>query len=120
LGVKVIHIAGGCTGLLQPLDVGLNKPFKVRVRASWEEWIMAMIDNHGVVEAPTRDNIAFWAASAHWDMDGTPMMRKAWRKTGYSWFEEDEPTAEPEPVVAEGGDIFGDKYDDDVEDFWII
>ncbi len=35
--------------MLQPLDVGLNKPFKVRVRASWEEWMMAMIDNCGVV-----------------------------------------------------------------------
>ncbi len=56
LGVKVIQIPGGFTGLLQPLDVGLKKPFKVRVRASWEELMMAMIDNHGVVEAPTRDD----------------------------------------------------------------
>ena len=77
---------------------------------------MAVIDNHGVVESPTRDDIASWAASAHWDMDGMPVMRKAWRKTGYSWFEEDEPTAdEPEPVVAEGGVIFGDEDDDDEE-----
>ena len=30
LGVEVIHIPGGCTGLLQPLDVGVNKPFKVK------------------------------------------------------------------------------------------
>jgi hypothetical protein len=45
LGVEVIHIPGGYTGLLQPLDVGFNKPFKVRVRASWEEWMMAMIDS---------------------------------------------------------------------------
>ena len=37
LGIEVIHIPGGCMGLLQPLDVGLNKPFKVRVCASWEE-----------------------------------------------------------------------------------
>ena len=68
LGVEVIHIPDGCTGLLQPLNVGLNKPFKVRVRAIWEEWMMAMIDNHGIVESPTRDDIASWAASAHWDM----------------------------------------------------
>jgi hypothetical protein len=77
--------------------------------------MMAMIDNHGVVEAPTCDDIASWAASAHWDMDGTPMMRKAWRKTGYSWFEEDEPTAMPDPVVVDGGVIFGDEDDDDEE-----
>ncbi len=58
LGIEVIHIPGGCTGLLQPLYVGLNKPFKVRVRASWEEWMMAMIDKCGVVEAPTREDIS--------------------------------------------------------------
>jgi hypothetical protein len=77
LGVEVIHIPGGCTGLLQPLDVGLNKPFKVRVRVSWEEWMMAMIDNHGVIESPTREDIASWEASAHGEMFGKPMMKKA-------------------------------------------
>jgi hypothetical protein len=50
LGIEVIHIPGSCMGLLQPLDVGLNKPFKVRVRTSWEEWMMAMIDNCGVAK----------------------------------------------------------------------
>jgi hypothetical protein len=28
LGIEIIHIPGGCTGLCQPLDVGINKPFK--------------------------------------------------------------------------------------------
>ena len=28
LGVEVEHIPGGCTGLCQPVDVGVNKPFK--------------------------------------------------------------------------------------------
>ena len=110
LGVEVIHIPGGCTGLLQPLDVGLNKPFKGRVRASWEEWMMVMIDNHGFVDAPTRDDISSWAASAHWDMDGTPMMMKAWKKTGYSWFEEDEPTADEGGVILDDEDV-----DDELE-----
>jgi hypothetical protein len=31
LGTKVIHIPGRCKGLCQPLDVGINKPFKCRV-----------------------------------------------------------------------------------------
>ncbi len=30
LGIEVIHIPGGCTGLYQPLDVGINKSFKFR------------------------------------------------------------------------------------------
>ena len=34
LGVEVIHIPGGCTGLTQPVDVGVNKPFKCRTTSS--------------------------------------------------------------------------------------
>ena len=37
LGIEIIHIPGGCTGLTQPLDVGINKPFKSRVHVLWEE-----------------------------------------------------------------------------------
>ena len=36
LGVEVEHIPGGCTGLCQPVDVGVNKPFKNRLRNQWE------------------------------------------------------------------------------------
>ena len=32
LCVEVVHISGGYTGLTQPVDVGVNKPFKCRVR----------------------------------------------------------------------------------------
>ena len=32
LGVEVIHISSGCTGLCQPLDVGINRPFKSCIR----------------------------------------------------------------------------------------
>ena len=28
LGIEVDHIPGGCTGLAQPIDVGIGKPFK--------------------------------------------------------------------------------------------
>jgi len=38
MGVHVIHIAGGCTGLTQPLDAGINQSFKARCRRMWEEW----------------------------------------------------------------------------------
>ena len=31
LGIEVDHILGGCTGLAQPIDVGIGKPFKNRV-----------------------------------------------------------------------------------------
>ena len=31
LGVQVEHIPGGCTYLCQPVDIGINKPFKSRI-----------------------------------------------------------------------------------------
>lgn len=34
-------IPGGCTSLLQPLDVSLNKPFNTKTRALWTEWMIS-------------------------------------------------------------------------------
>jgi hypothetical protein len=31
LGVEVKHIPGGCTSLRQPVNIGVNKPFKNRI-----------------------------------------------------------------------------------------
>ncbi len=102
LGIKIIHIPGGCTGLTQPLDVGINKPFKSRVRASWEEWMINEINCTGLVYAPTREDISSWMAEVVWRMDGKNLMQNAWKKTGYDWFFE------------EGAVNVGD--DDDVDD----
>ena len=52
LGIETIHIPGGCTGLTQPLDVGINKPLKSRVRVLWEEWMINEIDCTCLVYAP--------------------------------------------------------------------
>ena len=32
LGVEVEHIPGGCTYLCQPVDIGINKPYKKHMR----------------------------------------------------------------------------------------
>jgi hypothetical protein len=89
LGIEIIHIPGGCTRLTQPLDVGINKPFKSRVRALWEEWMINKIDRTGLVYAPTREDISSWVVEVVWRMDGKNLMRNAWRRTGYNWFFEE-------------------------------
>jgi DDE superfamily endonuclease len=40
LGIKVQHIPGGCNGLTQPVDVGINKPLKNRIRHKWEDYML--------------------------------------------------------------------------------
>ena len=62
LGINVIHIPGRCTGLCQPLDVGVNKPFKHRVRDLWEEWMTDMFDKEGEICDGTKKEVAEWTA----------------------------------------------------------
>ena len=40
LHVEVEHISGGCIGLCQPVDVGVNKLFKNQICKKWEFWMM--------------------------------------------------------------------------------
>ena len=37
-------IPGGCTSKIQPLDVCLNKPFKVFARKHWSDYIMTQAE----------------------------------------------------------------------------
>ena len=39
-GCKFDCIPGRCTGLAQPLDVGINKPFKNRIHGLWEQYMV--------------------------------------------------------------------------------
>ena len=117
LGIEIIHIPGGCTGLTQPLDVGINKPFKSRVRVLWEEWMIDEIDRTGLVYAPTREDISGWVAEVVWGLNGKQLMRNAWRKTGYNWFfEEGVVDVEEGGVVDVGGDVDGGDEEGDIAD----
>ena len=60
LGVEVEHIPGGCTGLCQPVDVGVNKPFKDRLRGQWEAWMINEGMERGTTSPPTREDISKW------------------------------------------------------------
>ena len=86
LGVEVIHIPGGCTGLCQPLDVGINRPFKSRIQQLWEEWMMDMIEATNTVCNAMHEEVAEWVAAVYWDMVGSKVLKKAWQKTEYNWF----------------------------------
>ncbi len=86
MGVHVTHIAGGCTGLTQPLDVGINRSFKARCRRMWEEWFTNLIDMTNEVRDATREEVSEWAAAVFRELVGLRILRNSWRKTGFDWF----------------------------------
>ncbi len=85
--IKVIHIPGRCMALCQPLDIGVNKPFKQRIHHLWEEWMMEMLDRDGVICNAMHEEVAEWTASVYWNMVGSKILKNAWQRTGYNWFE---------------------------------
>ena len=95
-GVEVEHIPGRYTSLCQPVDhIGVNKPFKNRIRRQWEDWIIAEGLANGTTSPPTRENITDWTRIATNSLPAQ-MIRNAWRHGQYSWFP---PAPAAEPVV---------------------
>ena len=84
LGCKVVHIPGSCTGLVQPLDVGYNKLFKMRIRTAWEEYMINNMCVNGTIALSLREEVSHWISEAYWDLEGSPIFKNAWLKTGYS------------------------------------
>jgi hypothetical protein len=65
LGCKVVHIPGGCTRLVQPLDVGYNKLFKTRIRAAWVEYMINNMRVNGTVALPLCEEVSHWISEAY-------------------------------------------------------
>jgi hypothetical protein len=76
LGVEIEYITPGCTGLVQPVDVVINKPFKAKMRTSYMEWLMDQDPDEAImciVDAV--------------DKISEETVRNSWRKTGFSYFD---------------------------------
>lgn len=107
LGVEVEHIPGGCTGLVQPVDVGINKPLKGHIRESWEDWMLEDYVEKGSIASPSREQIIEWINKATTELFGSErgfqIVRNAWRHHEYPWYV---PTvALPPPIEAVETDV---------------
>jgi hypothetical protein len=86
LGVEVQqHIPGGCSLLCQPVDIGVNKPFKKRLRSEWEKWMILEGLAHGTTSPPTRADIICCSWFAMNDFQ-EQMVKNAWRHAEYYGF----------------------------------
>ena len=55
IGVEVEFIPPGCTGLVQPVDVGYNKAFKAKLKDQYLNWLMAQDPDGPIVKTTRRD-----------------------------------------------------------------
>lgn len=77
-------ILGRLTKQLQPLDVGVNKSFKVKLRAAWEPWITDgehTFSKTGRQRRATYATVCQWIANA-WAKGSVSTVVQAFRKTG--------------------------------------
>ena len=85
LGCKVMHIPGGCTCVLQPVDVGFNKPFKSGYHTPFRNWTVKQAILHGKIDCPSRVQVAEWILEASQSLT-YQTLRNAWQRTGFEWF----------------------------------
>lgn len=79
-------IPGGCTSILQPLDVSLNKPFKTYLRESWNDWMLhgeKSFTDHGNMRAPSLKQVCEFVIKA-WDKVKTESVIKSFKKCSIS------------------------------------
>ena len=85
IGVNLRIIPGGCTWLVQPIDVGVGKPFKDLCRKFWWEWMMTEKETGQA----TREQQCGWIKRA-WEELPPTAAYNSWRKTSFSFFPEAE------------------------------
>jgi hypothetical protein len=70
--------------LCQPVNVGLNKPFKSHVQKMWFKWLINKGINQGTTSLPMRGKIAIWVYEAMGQMkEERWIIWNAWLKMGF-------------------------------------
>ena len=84
--IDVAVIPGGLTPLVQPLDVSINRPFKQKMRHSWENWMIEGVPSltpAGHRRAPTKEMLVCWLVDA-WNAIPSDMIEHSFKKCGIS------------------------------------
>ena len=98
IGMQVVYIPPGCSGSCQPVNVGINKPFKDPMRAEWEKWLEGQDLEADQIATPSRRTVSSWVTDALYSIP-EQVICNSWRKSGVSYFPDEETVAD---VVEEG------------------
>ena len=86
VGTHIEIIPGGFTSKVQPVDVGIVRPFKINVQDKYMEYMIDFFNSSGFEElppSPTREMISSWIFAA-WNNVDTYTVFRAFRHIGYS------------------------------------
>jgi hypothetical protein len=85
MNIELVVIPGVLTGQLQPLDVCLNKTFKVALREEWSKWIIhtKLLTKSGNIKKPSLYQVCEWVKHA-WDSVKTESVIYSFKKCGIS------------------------------------
>ena len=86
---EVAFIPGGCTSKLQPLDVSLNKPFKVECRKSFSSFCRSQLTNMSDptdrLKRASKQQVLQWVEAAQKHLSERPeMVKRSFQVTGIS------------------------------------
>ncbi len=84
LGVQVEFIPAGCTGLVQPVNLGFNKAFKCKMREEFLKWMMLQ-DPNVLIPGSTRHDVTQLIIDAQNNIS-IETIRNVWRMTGFSYY----------------------------------
>jgi len=85
LGVELQFIPPGCTGLVQPIDVGFDKPYKANYTKLYTKFLMNQ-DAKQPLSGAKREDVSKWILDAVGAIS-EETVKNAWCKKGYSYFE---------------------------------
>ena len=89
LGLTPYKIPAGCTGLTQPINVGVGKPFKDHARQKWWDWLLTQDATDAAYKLATREQGTEWVLETWNTLITDTIVKNAWRKSGFSYFVED-------------------------------
>ena len=84
--IDVVAIPGRLTPLVQPLDVSINRPFKMRMRHMWEDWTVhcePSLTPAGHRRVASKELLVHWLVKA-WNAIPCAMMEHSFKKCGVS------------------------------------